>query len=103
MIPSSVIRVAYAVYVVALLLSQVLLLAVPGRKIPIYACLGIISSVSVFCENRKLRLWGAPFICLAMILVMYDYYGGIRYERDMSALKQQIYQRGNAPATQPNP
>lgn len=88
MLPPVAARIAYGVYVVVLLITQTLLLAAPGRRIPIYAALGVIASIPVLCDNRKLRLWAVPAIFLAMALIVYDHQAGIRFQQQVDAVRQ---------------
>jgi hypothetical protein len=88
MLPPVVARIAYGVYAVVLLITQALLLAAPGRRVPIYAALGVIASIPVLCDNRKLRLWAVPAIILAMALIIYDHQAGVRFQQRAGAIRQ---------------
>lgn len=88
MIPPVVARIAYIVYALVLFVAQALLLSAPGRRIPIYAILGVIACVPVLCDNRKLRLWAVPAIVLAMALIVYDHQAGVRFYQRVDAVRQ---------------
>lgn len=97
MLPPVAARIAYCVYAVVLLITQTLLLAAPGRRVPIYAALGVIASIPVLCDNRKLRLWAVPAIVLVMGLIVYDHQAGIRFQQRVSAIRQVKVTSSEAP------
>jgi len=87
MIPAVIARGALAVYLVLLFIAQALLLAAPGRRVPIYAVLGLIASVPVLSDSRKVRLWAVPAIVVAMALIIYDYNAGIRFQHQITTIQ----------------
>jgi hypothetical protein len=88
MIPPLVAKIAFIVYALVLFAAQALLLSAPGGRIPIYAVLGVIASIPVLCDNRKLRLWAVPAILLAMALIIYDHQAGVRFQQRTGAIRQ---------------
>jgi hypothetical protein len=66
MLPPVVARIAYGVYAVILLITRTLLLTAPGRRVAIYAALGVIASIPTLCDNLRLRLLAVPAIVLVM-------------------------------------
>jgi hypothetical protein len=88
MLPSVVAWIAYGIYAAILLIAETLLLAAPGRRVPIYAALGVIASIPVLCDKRRLRIWAVPAIALAMGLIFYDYQAGVRFQQHAESIRQ---------------
>jgi len=97
MLPPVVARIAYGVYAIVLLITQTLLLAAPGRRVPIYAALGVIASIPVLCDKRRLRIWAVPAIVLVMGLIYYDYQAGVRFQQHAESIRQMQATPSKAP------
>jgi hypothetical protein len=97
MLPPVIARIAYGIYVVGLLITQTLLLAAPGRRVPIYAALGVIASIPVLCDKRRLQIWAVPAIVIVMGLIFYDYQAGVRFQQQAESIRRMQATPSTAP------
>lgn len=97
MLPSVIARIAYGIYVIGLLITQTLLLAAPGGRVPIYAALGVIASIPVLCDKRRLRIWAVPAIVIVMGLIFYDYQAGVRFQQHAESIRRMQAMPSKAP------
>jgi hypothetical protein len=89
MIQGLLVKTSLVAYLAVLAVSQ-LLLAQPGRRVPVYALLGLLGTGLVFAESRRVRFFTLPLVFLAMALIAADHRAGLQYQRRVLQLKEDL-------------